>query len=184
MASRRLQSGVTKVVGAFRPNAEAGAVRESKERTTQQQGYAAEFSARENRTWWDSFADGMNRLVRPVLAGVIMYPVIYTSIDPISGAQIFTALAVVPEFYWYIVLSVIGFYFAARTVEKVKNINRDIAASQERVNTVVHNIKKLSELRPGAAEVREDITVDEVNPVLKAHNIPRKNENDPENSAN
>lgn len=83
--------------------------------------YAAEF--RENRNWYDSLVDGLNRLIRPALAFSVlgMFPLAYY--NPKEFAVLMASMALIPEQLWSLVLLIIGFYLPSRMIEKV-NISR------------------------------------------------------------
>lgn len=80
--------------------------------------YAAEYVARQHRTWWDSFVDGLNRLVRPGLALGSQLAFVWVWWDPVSFAECMQALQLVPEMLWYIWLTIFGFFFGGRIIEK------------------------------------------------------------------
>lgn len=85
------------------------------------QTYAAEYMAdRQNRTWWDSLWDGLNRAPRPLLAFSVMAMLIWPIYDPVGFAAAMQAYALVPEWLAYVFLAIVGFYFTARHLEKVK----------------------------------------------------------------
>jgi len=99
------------------------AIRGDKQEQDQQQAgyrtqvaanYAAEFAPRANRTWWDSLVDGLNRLPRPALVTLVLGYFITAWRSPETFAAINAGLATVPEPMWWVLGSVIGFYFAAR----------------------------------------------------------------------
>jgi len=96
-----------------------------------QKQYAAEF--RENKTWFDSFVDGLNRLVRPTLTTYICFLVF---VMPLVNLDLFmeivTAYSAVPESLWALAGIVITFYFGDRM--QYKNLqfkNADIKQIQK-----------------------------------------------------
>lgn len=118
------------LVEVFKPNAEQTAQRGHAERMalTQQdlaslQQFASEFHARQNRTAWDSFIDGLNRLPRPLITlGIIAFFVI-APLDPTRFLQIATAYEMMPEGFWALLSIIIAFYFGGRLQIK----NQDMA---------------------------------------------------------
>lgn len=77
--------------------------------------FSAEFMAnRQNRTWWDSLIDGVNRLPRPMLISMMVYYFFLSWDDPAEFAKINAGLATVPESMWIILGSIITFLFGAR----------------------------------------------------------------------
>jgi hypothetical protein len=110
---------VAETAEVFRENAEAGAQRDANYRQAALAQYGKEFHARNNRTWLDAFADSLNRLIRPGLVIVVMYPVIQTVRDPIGMKAVWEALATVPEGWWALVIPVVLFFFGGRMQTKV-----------------------------------------------------------------
>ncbi len=108
--------------------------------------YAAEFNQRSNRTWWDSFVDGINRLVRPVFTFGLLALFLYCVIDPAGFSLSMQALALMPEWGWGVAMLVLGFWFGGRFVEgmigkakapnpeavkQIMELQRDMKADQE-----------------------------------------------------
>jgi cell wall hydrolase len=79
--------------------------------------YATEFAVRPQRTFWDSFIDGMNRIIRPSLAISVQAAFVWAVIDPVSFAESMQALQIVPEQLWYLWGGIISFYFGGRILE-------------------------------------------------------------------
>lgn len=76
--------------------------------------YAAEFQSRENRTWWDSLVDGLNRLPRPLLTAAVLGFFVLAPIDPARFLEIAKAYELMPNGYWALLSVIIGFYFGGR----------------------------------------------------------------------
>lgn len=83
------------------------------------QQYAGEFVARQQRTAWDSFVDGLNRLVRPGLALGAQAAFVWAAWDPVTFSETMQALALVPEYMWLIWFSIFAFYFGGRILENL-----------------------------------------------------------------
>lgn len=140
------------LVEVFKPNAEQAAQRGHAERMaiTQQdlaslQQFATEFHARQNRTGWDSFIDGLNRLPRPLITLGILGFFIIAPLDPMRFLQIATAYEMMPDGFWALLSIIIAFYFGGRLQIKnqdmtVKNgtlaAARQIAATQRELNAL------------------------------------------------
>lgn len=102
--------------------------------------YSAEFIARAQRTWWDSFVDGVNRLVRPGLALGAQVAFVWVYVDPVGFAECMKALQLVPEMLWYIWITIFGFFFGGRIIEnapkawkvepRALEVAKEIAASR------------------------------------------------------
>ncbi len=120
---------VTQTIGAFRPNAEAQAQREAEHRSAALTQYAAEFYARENRSWLDILADGLNRLVRPVVTITLLIPIPATVYNPEGMAAVWLAMASLPAGYWAVVGVVVPFYFGGRMQMKALNSGKWRAAA-------------------------------------------------------
>ena len=83
-----------------------------------QKGYQAEFLAPEKRGWFNQLVDGANRLVRPLFTYGIVALFIWACVDPVQFTMTVQALGVVPELLWYIMMTIIGFWFGGRLLEK------------------------------------------------------------------
>ena len=109
----RVPNVIETVANTIRPNPEKQAVRDAAYGKQALDQYADEFRLLANRTWWDSFADGLNRLVRPIMAlSVFAIPAAVMWNDEVAGRV--QNLALLPAGYWAIASAIIGFYFAGR----------------------------------------------------------------------
>jgi hypothetical protein len=150
---------VKETAEVFRPNAEASEARTAAITGQAMSQYAAEFTPRAHRTWFDSFVDGINRLVRPLLAMSCFGILVATPIDPIYMTEVFTAWALIPAALWGIIGGVFGFFFGGRFQIKAHEMKRDLAEVAARAPQVVESIRALRELRhdsPGAADTGND----------------------------
>jgi hypothetical protein len=109
------------LVEVFKPNAENEAERGHVERLalTEQdraslQQFAAEFQAREGRTWWDSLVDGLNRLPRPLITLGILAFFVLAPLEPVRFLEIAKAYQMMPDGFWALLSVVIAFYFGGR----------------------------------------------------------------------
>ena len=121
---------VKETIEVFRPNAEANAQRVADYKTAALHQYAAEFHSRTNRTWIDSVADGLNRLIRPIVTLLMLYPLYATVQNPELMARVWTALATLPDGYWAVAGIVLSFYFGGRMQMKALNSSTMGAAAQ------------------------------------------------------
>lgn len=101
-------------VEVFRPNAERSEQRIADQSAAAMAQYAAEFHARVHRTWIDAFADGLNRLVRPVVTLGLLYPIPATVLAPDKMGKVWLAIATLPAGYWAVIGIVLPFYFGGR----------------------------------------------------------------------
>jgi uncharacterized membrane protein YgcG len=83
------------------------------------QAFAAEVAAqaRTNRTWWDSFIDGLNRLPRPLMVFSVLGLFVYCFADPAGFSVRMQAFALVPEWLALVLAQVILLYFGGRMFE-------------------------------------------------------------------
>ncbi len=109
------------LVEVFKPNAEHEAERSHLERlalTEQEmaslQQFAAEFQAREGRTWWDSLVDGLNRLPRPLITLGILAFFVLAPLEPVRFLEIARAYQMMPDGFWALLSVIIAFYFGGR----------------------------------------------------------------------
>ncbi|MDH5778624.1 MAG: holin family protein, partial [Gammaproteobacteria bacterium] len=102
---------------------------------TGQQVFSAEFTAqRQNRNWWDSFWDGINRMPRPVIVIAIFLYFGLAYFDQVEFQKLNIALDTVPEKMWWIMTSIVSFYFVAREFQKGRD--KKMALSDEEFNKV------------------------------------------------
>jgi len=109
------------LVEVFKPNAEHEAERGHLERLAlgeqdmaSLQQFAAEFQAREGRTWWDSLVDGLNRLPRPLITLGILAFFVLAPLEPVRFLEIARAYQMMPDGFWALLSVVIAFYFGGR----------------------------------------------------------------------
>lgn len=85
---------------------------------TLQQGYQAEFTAsRANRTKWDSFVDGLNRLPRPMMTFGCIGLFVWAAVDPPNFTASMVGLQAVPEVMWWILWTIVAFWFGSRILQ-------------------------------------------------------------------
>jgi hypothetical protein len=115
------------LVEVFKPNAEGEAQRGHAERLAMSaqdlaslQQFAAEFHPRKNRTWWDSFIDGLNRLPRPLITLSVGAFFVLAPLDPLRFAQVARAYELMPDGFWALLSVIVAFYFGGRM-----RLNRD-----------------------------------------------------------
>ncbi|WP_457650951.1 3TM-type holin [Profundibacter sp.] len=169
---------VKETVEVFRPNAEAQSKRGFDLDSATLNQMAAEFADRENRGRFDRLMDGVNRLPRPMLVLGVFGILVWTSIDPIAAAQVFTSWAIIPTEFWYVVLAIVTFYFGGRYQTKVHQMQARLANVAAGVPAVLKTISELEEMRPdhpttpGAASPGTDASAEldamtsEANPAL------------------
>lgn len=119
---------------------------------------AAEMAAqnRANRTWLDSFVDGLNRLPRPLMAlGIFGEMFVWPIVDPISFAASMQAYALTPEWLALISGQVILLFFGGRMMEKwPKKLS---GPSAEEVKAVLKNMNEINAMKPAPESHEKDI---------------------------
>ncbi|MFY8095424.1 MAG: 3TM-type holin [Niveispirillum sp.] len=109
------------------------------------QQYGAEFADRQQRTWWDSFIDGLNRLPRPAMALGVIGIFVWASVDPAGFAAAAQAWALIPEEMWIVLGAIVTFFFGDRTLLAVR---RSRGPTVEQVRAVLSTQAELQALRP------------------------------------
>ncbi|SMF56089.1 Holin of 3TMs, for gene-transfer release [Alteromonadaceae bacterium Bs31] len=92
--------------------------------------FSDEFHSRQNRTWWDSFVDGLNRLPRPLLTIAIVSFFVLAPLDPARFLEIAKAYELMPPGYWALLSIIIGFYFGGRMQLKAQDFTIKKSAVQ------------------------------------------------------
>lgn len=149
---------VKETVEVFRPNAEAADQRSHDLDSAALAQLGAEFQA-QDKGWFNSFMDGVNRLPRPLMVMGIFGVLVWTPYDPIGSAQVFTAWSLIPVEFWYIILAIVTFYFGGRHQAKAIDLQKSMANVATRVPAVLETIEALEDLRhdsPGVADTGTD----------------------------
>ncbi len=107
------------------------------------QQFSAEFHNRENRSKWDSFVDGLNRLPRPLLTIAILSFFVLAPLDPIRFLEIAKAYELMPPGYWALLSVIIGFYFGGRMQIK----SQDMAIKKDAVQAAKDLVVMKKEFR-------------------------------------
>lgn len=76
--------------------------------------FAEEFHQRQNRSWWDSFVDGLNRLPRPLITFAVLSFFVLAPLFPEQFLSIAKAYELMPQGYWTLLSIIIAFYFGGR----------------------------------------------------------------------
>jgi len=102
------------------------------------QSYSSEFSPRNNRSRWDSFWNGINRMPRPLIVITVFSYFGLAYFNPTEFQILNIALSGVPDQMWWVMSSVVGFYFVAREFHKNREksmalSDRDFQVQQTRI---------------------------------------------------
>jgi len=133
-------SVVEKVAGVFTPNKEAQSQRDAAATAQASSQYAAEFNVHANRTLFDSFVDGANRLVRPIMAYSVLafFGVVIYDVD--RGLEVSQSLATVPMGMWTLLSIIVTFYFGSRHVLKGKEF--EVTKKQIEASSRIGELRK------------------------------------------
>ena len=138
---REVASGIREVSEVFRPNAEKQDARGASDISSSRAQYAAEFLPPTN--WFDSFVNGLNRLVRPTFAFGLVYFLWLARYDPYGYLIWMSSLDAVPDFIRWAIGAVIGFYFTINGLDKARNWHVDKSAIKMKMDEVI----RLEEMR-------------------------------------
>lgn len=162
-------SAVKEVAGVFSENKEAGAQRTHEAHLGAQGQFAAEFGGRGP---FNQLMDGINRVPRPAIALGTLYFFYLAMYEPIRFQEAMVGLALVPDYMWIILGTIITFYFGGRLLHHHKRMKH--APTMQQVETVVAQQKALRELRsdtPGVAaddapETQMELLAETENPAV------------------
>ena len=167
---------ITETAGVFRENAEAGAQRRAQYAQAALSQYAAEFQ-HQRRGLFDRLIDGLNRLPRPMMALSTFALLGSAMFDPLWFAQRMQGLALVPEPLWWLMGTIVAFYFGGRFQAKSQDFKKSAAEAAALAPKVMDTIAHLRTLRhdsPGAADTGSDAALamsavePDDNPALRA----------------
>jgi hypothetical protein len=84
--------------------------------------FAAEFQPRAERTRWDAFIDGLNRVPRPLITLAVLGFFLLAPLDPLRFAQIARAYELMPDGFWALLSIIVAFYFGGRMQLKRQDV--------------------------------------------------------------
>lgn len=107
--------------------------------------FSAEFIQRQNRTWWDSFVDGLNRLPRPLLTIGVLSFFVLAPLSPTHFLEIAKAYELMPAGYWALLSIIIGFYFGGRMQLKSQDmkIRKDAVQAAKELVSIKKEFRQL-----------------------------------------
>jgi len=112
----------------FYENAESAAERAHLRHGATMDQFAAEFRGAQ-RSSFDRFMDGVNRLPRPMMALGCLGLFVAAMVDPLWFVGRMQGIAVVPEPLWWLLGVIVSFYFGARHQVKGQEFQRSMAQS-------------------------------------------------------
>lgn len=138
-------SGIGGLVGRIFGSKEQREKNTSQEVQLSKEALIAEFqSSASRKDFFTVFVDGLNRLVRPTFSyGVIAF-FVWVVIDPVQFTIAMQALALVPSFMYGIFLTIIGFWFGGRIVEKYADAKLQFPTNAQ-LQEVLNNQKLILE---------------------------------------
>lgn len=130
---------VKETVEVFRENAENASVRTHQMTANAMGQYTAEFQV-QNRTKFDSFMDGLNRLPRPFMAIGVIFLFGSAMYDPAWFEQRMIPLVFIPDALWILLSIIVTFYFGGRFQAKSLQGQREVfEAMAAQMNTSTKN---------------------------------------------
>lgn len=97
----------------------------------------------ENRTWWDSIVDGINRLVRPAFTFGTIGLFILAVIHPVEFHASMVSLASVPDPMWIILGTIVVFWFGEK---KLNGLRKPKPPSAKEVEAILHSLERIKKL--------------------------------------
>ncbi len=120
------------IIGKLFGNKEAREQAVHEEQTDVLNEFASENIVRDNRTKFDSFIDGINRLPRPIGFFSTVAILIWPAVDPVSFAVIVSSWSLIPAWMCQLIMGVWALYFGGRIISKdLKFTGLTTAAVQE-----------------------------------------------------
>jgi hypothetical protein len=142
-----LLTGANAVIETIWGSAENDAARKARRRARATSQFAAEFRRLAQRTAWDAFVDGLNRLPRPTLVILVLGYFVLAYADPTEFQILNTALEGVPRPAWYLLGAIVAFYFGARELDKGRKTKLAMSESQ-----FAEQQRRIAELRGGSSD--------------------------------
>lgn len=133
-------NAVSGIAGKFFGNKEAKETNIHDEQMAAYEAMASENYDRTNRTWWDSFVDGLNRLPRPLLAFMVIGCLIWAPIDPYGYAAAMRAYELTPEWMAIIFGQIILMFVGGRMLD---NWKMGKGKSAKEVKAIMDEIQEL-----------------------------------------
>lgn len=109
------------------------------------QQFSSEFHQRKNRSWWDSFIDGLNRLPRPLISIAVLSFFVIAPLYPQKFLEIAKAYELMPPGYWGLLSVIISFYFGGRMQLKSQDmyLKKDAVTAAKELIAMKKEFRKL-----------------------------------------
>ena len=118
---------------------------------------------RENRTWWDSLVDGLNRLPRPLGFFAVLGLMVWAPMDPIQFSIVMKAYELVPEWLALIFGQVILLFFGGRMLSGMSFKSK----SAKETGEILGQMAQLKELHEQTSQKVEAVHTALSSPVAK-----------------
>jgi hypothetical protein len=144
--------GGKEVVEVFKESEENKGVRHHEEKMADidrdlasLQQFNSEFYQRQNRSWWDSFVDGLNRLPRPLITIGVLSFFVLAPLNPAKFLEIAKAYELMPPGYWALISVIVGFYFGGRMQLKSQDmtIRKDALKAAKELTAMKKEFREL-----------------------------------------
>lgn len=136
-------NGAGRLWGAIFGSKETTEKNISREKTTAQEALVEEARSSMRRTdFFTVFVEGINRLVRPTFSYGTAAFFVWAVYDPINFTISMQALSLVPDFMYGIFLTIVGFWFGGRIVEKYADAKLR-GPSAEQLQEVLENQRRI-----------------------------------------
>ena len=137
--ARDVIAAATDTIRVVRGDQSARDAQHLEARTSTLDQFAAEFAPARNGPF-DSLVDGLNRLPRPMLAFATLALFAFAMWDPVSFAVRMQGIALIPEPLWWLMGTVVAFYFGAREAAHFRRAKApdvaQVAALREAVDAI------------------------------------------------
>jgi len=126
---------VAETAEVFFENEEQSAIREADVRHAALAQFGTEFMSPKHGKF-DRFMDAVNRLPRPLLALGTLGLCVSAMVDPVWFASRMAGMALIPEPLWWLLGTIVSFYFGARFQVKSHAFQRDVATQLAHAHAV------------------------------------------------
>lgn len=152
-------NGAGRLWGAIFGSKETTEKNISREKTTAQEALVEEARSSMRRTdFFTVFVEGMNRLVRPTFSYGTAAFFVWAVYDPINFTISMQALSLVPDFMYGIFLTIVGFWFGGRIVEKYADAKLR-GPSAEQLQEVLENQRRIMQGNYSTSQNKKTVVI-------------------------
>ncbi|MCP4164014.1 MAG: hypothetical protein GY760_28460 [Deltaproteobacteria bacterium] len=153
-AVKSVFDGVNSVVQTFTGSKKERDKYSHQEYVNTHKSFSSEFHNRNNKNLWDSFWDGLNRMPRSLFVVLIVAYFILSYINPEEFQVLNIGLSTIPEKMWYVLSAIIGFYFCARELHKIRK-NKGMSIDPVEFNKMQEQIYLLRKQKQDEKDLKE-----------------------------